>query len=89
MKLTKYFDLHKFDNYEKLALLLCLFFLVVLIVLSSFHEIAAWGVETDFYGAYSNYAKRWLPANLIEALIMVQDTFLSWLSFILSLEMCL
>jgi 4-amino-4-deoxy-L-arabinose transferase-like glycosyltransferase len=57
MKLTQYFDLHKFDNYEKLILLLCLFFLVVLILLSSFHEIAAWGVETDFYGAYSNYAK--------------------------------
>ena len=56
MKLANYFDLKNIDSYEKLSFLLCFFLLVLLISLSHFHEMAAWGVETDFYGSYSHYA---------------------------------
>ena len=62
MKTIKYFDLNKFDSYEKLAFLFCFSLFLLLILLSHFHEIAAWG-ETDFYGAYSHYAEEMLAGE--------------------------
>ncbi len=46
------------DLYEKLALGFGVCLLVALLVLSSFHKIGGYGVETDFYWAYAPDAER-------------------------------
>ncbi len=46
------------DRYEKLAIITGLFFLALLIVVGQFHKIGTFGVETDFYGAYVENAKK-------------------------------
>lgn len=41
------------DRFEKLALLFCLLYFVGLVVVSPFHEMGGYAVETDFYGAFA------------------------------------
>ena len=41
------------ESYHKTALALIILFFLTLIVISNFHEIGGYGVESDFYGGYA------------------------------------
>ncbi|HDP98581.1 MAG TPA: glycosyltransferase family 39 protein [bacterium] len=53
MKFLNHFSPKNFDIYQKLALISLSLLLITLIVISNFHEIGGYGVETDFYGGYA------------------------------------
>ncbi len=40
-------------SYEKLAIVLLVFFSLSIVILSQFHEMGSYNVETDFYGSYA------------------------------------
>ena len=56
----------KIDVYEKYTIGCCLIFIIVLLILSHFHEIAGYPMETDFYGAYAYRAKALLDGSPIK-----------------------
>ncbi|MFX0135884.1 MAG: glycosyltransferase family 39 protein [Candidatus Hodarchaeota archaeon] len=56
----------KIDFYDKLSIILFTIYLFLLIVLSHFHEMGGYGVETDFYGRYAIQAKRILEGKIYE-----------------------
>ncbi len=54
-------------RYDIAAMVFCLLMLIVALIIGHFHQVGAYGVETDFYGNHARGAEELLAGRLMSS----------------------